>query len=129
MPLDANKVAHVQSVVQKTFQGRQKTVVFVYQNTGGGGFTYTAVNAIFRPQAVVDPEIPNFAGAPPKQQWDMLLVAPLGTNFIGVVMVADTSTATASGVAAALKYEIVEAVPQGIVPGGTHIVSKLRRMR
>ena len=59
----------------------------------------------------------------------MLLVAPITTNFTGVVMIADTATATAAGVAAALKYEIIEAKPAGIVPGGTHYIVKLRRFR
>jgi flavoprotein len=129
MPLDTNKIAHILAVVLKTFTGRQKTVVFVYQNAGGGGYTYTAVAVIFRPQEVIEPEIPNIAGSAPKQQFDMLMVAPIGTNFTGVVMVADTVTATAGAVAAAQKYEIIEAVPVGIVPSGTHIIAKLRRFR
>jgi flavoprotein len=129
MPLDANKIAHIQAVVPKTYAGRQKTVVFVYQNSGGSGYTYTAVSVIFRSQGGIEPEIPNLAGAPPRQQYDMLMVAPITTNFTGVVMVADTSTATASSVAAAPKYEVIGVVASGIVPGGTHYDVKLRRFR
>lgn len=130
MPLDSSlKIAHIQAAVLRAFQGRQKTVVFVYQNAGGSSYTYTAVSVIFRPQDVIEPEIPNVAGAPPRPQYDMLLVAPITTNFTGVVMVADTSTATASAVAATQKYEIIEVVPMGIVPGGTHLVARLRRFR
>jgi flavoprotein len=129
MPLDAHKIAHIQSVIPKTYAGRQKTVVFVYQNSGGTGYTYTTVSVIFRPQSVIEPEIPNLAGTPPKPQYDMLLIAPIATNFTGVVMIADTSTATANAVAAAQKYEIIEVMPQGIVPGGTHLVAQLRRFR
>src|SRR6516162_5032359 len=104
MPIDNTlKSTHIQNMVNKSYIGRQKSVVFVYQNSGGGGYTYTPVSVIFRPQDVIDPEIPNLAGAPPKQQWDMLMIAPLGTNFTGVVMIADTTTATAGAVAAAQK--------------------------
>jgi hypothetical protein len=129
MPLDANKIAHIQSVVLKTFAGRQKTVVFVYQNSGGSGYTYTTVSVVFRPREVTEPEIPDLSGAPPKPRFDMLMIAPISTNFVGVVMVADTTTANAGAVAAAQKYQIIEAVPTGIVPGGTHHAVRLRRFR
>jgi hypothetical protein len=129
MPLDAHKSAHIQAVILRSFQGRQKTVVFVVQASGGGSYIYTAVQVILRPQAVIDPEIPNDVGMSPKQLCDMLLIAPITTNFTGVVMIADTATATAAGVAAALKYQIIEARPVGIVPGGSHYVVKLRRLR
>jgi hypothetical protein len=127
MPLDANKIAHIQTVIQKIFAARQKTVVFVYQV--GGTYTYTAVSVIFRPQMIIEPEIPDASGAPPKPQFDLLVVAPITTNFSGVVLIADTATASAGAVAAAAKYAVVEALPSGIVPGGTHIVAKLRRFR
>ena len=123
------KINHIQSMVLKSFAGRQKPVVFVYQNGGGGAYTYAAVAAIFRPQDIVDPEIPNEGGTAPRQHYDMLMIAPITTNFTGVVMVADTTTATAGAVAAAQKYEVIEAVPMGILPGGTHYTVKLRRFR
>jgi len=59
----------------------------------------------------------------------MIMIVPVGTNFIGVVYVADTTTATAPAVAAATKYAIVEALPVGILPGGTHVVAKIRHLR
>lgn len=127
MPLDANKIAHIQAVISKTFAGRQKTVVFVYQT--GGSYTYTAVQVIFRPQIIIDPEIPDTLGASPKSAFDLLVVAPITTSFSGVVLIADTPTASSSAVAAAQKYAVIEALPSGIVPGGTHIVAKLRRFR
>lgn len=127
MPLDANKIAHIQAVIPKTFAGRQKNVVFVYQT--GGSYTYTAVQVIFRPQMMIDPEIPDAGGAAPKPAFDLLMVAPIGTNFSGVVLIADTTTASASAVAAAQKYAVVEAHPSGIIAGGTHIVARLRRFR
>jgi len=130
MPLDSSlKIAHIQAVTLRAFQGRQKTVVLVYQNAGGAGYTYTPVSVIFRPQQVIEPEIPALTGVPPRPQYDTLMVAPINTNFTGVVMVADTSTATANTVATAQKYEIIEVIPSGIVPGGTHLVVQLRRFR
>ncbi len=127
MPLDSRKIAHIQALVPKTFAGRQKTVVFVYQNAGA--YSYTAISVIFRPQAVVEPQIPDPSGGAPRLRADMVLLAPLGTNFTGVVYIADTTTATAAAVQSAKKYEVIEAVPAGIVPGGTHIEAQLRRLR
>ena len=127
MPLDANKITHIQSVIQKTWNSRQKTVVFVYQ--ASGTYTYTTVQVIFRPQLIIDPEISDTLGASPRPQFDLLMIAPLSTSFSGVVLVADTTSATASAVAAAQKYAVIEALPTGIVPGGTHFVAKLRRFR
>jgi hypothetical protein len=128
MPLDSQrKINHLQAVLARSWTGRQKTVVFVYQS--GTSYSYTAVSVIFRPQAVIDPEIPDVAGGQPKLQADMAMVAPIGTNFTGVVYVADTTTATAAAVAAAAKYEIIQSVPAGIVPGGTHYQVLLRRLR
>jgi hypothetical protein len=128
MPLDSqNKINHIQAAVLRTFTGRQKTVVFVYQSSGT--YSYVAVQAIFRPQTLIDPQIPDQAGGQPRQLFDMLMVVPINTNFTGVVYVADTPTATSGAVASANKYEVIEALPVGIVPGGTHIVAKLRRFR
>ncbi len=127
MPLDARKAAHIQTQILASFANRQKTVVFVYLNAGV--YSYVATSVIMRPQNIIDPQIPDQIGAPPRPQADMLMVAPLGTNFTGVVYVADTITATAMAVAAAQKYEVIEAVPIGIVPGGTHVRAWLRRLR
>jgi hypothetical protein len=128
MPLDSqNKINHIQAVVLRTFKGRQKTVVFVYESAGI--YTYTAVSVIFRPQEVIDPQVPNLSGHSPGIPWDMYLIAPVGTNFAGVVFIADTTTATQAAVASAQKYEPIEIVPTGIVPGGTHVRVNLRRLR
>jgi len=127
MPLDANKAAHIQAVIQKSFVGRQKTVIFVYQVSGS--YTYTPIQVILRPQSAINPQIPALSGGKPQPAFDTLLVAPLSTNFSGVVLIADTTQATAVAVAAAQKYEIIEVFPVGILPGGTHFVAKLRRFR
>lgn len=128
MPLDnQNKINHILAVILRTFTGRQKTVVLVYQSAGI--YSYTTVQAIFRPQTIIDLQIPDQVGSTPRQQFDLLMVVPVGTNLVGVVYVADTTIATAPGVAAATKYAIVEALPVGILPAGTHIIAKLRRLR
>ena len=127
MPLNTLKAQHILSVVSKTFAGRQRTVVFVLQ--AGGAYSYTAVSVIMRPEEVIDPQIYDASGQPPQRNADMLMIAPLGTNFSGVVYVADTTTPTAPAVAAAPKYEIIESLPVGIVPGGSHIRVLLRRLR
>ncbi len=127
MPLDSRKIAHIQAVVQRSWTGRQKNVVFVY-NTAGV-YSYTAVSAIWKPQDVVDPQIPALNGGAPSVPADTIMVVPIATNMTGVVYIADTATATSGAVAAAAKYEIIEAVPTGIIPGGTHYIVALRRLR
>jgi hypothetical protein len=128
MPLDnPNKVAHVSAVLQRTWSGRQKTVVVVYNNAGT--YSYVAQSVIFRPQEVIDPQVPNLSGNPPGVPADLFLIAALTVSFTGLVYVADTSTATANAVANAAKYEVIEVVPTGIIPGGTHYRAALRRLR
>ena len=116
MPLDPRKIAHIQAVIPKTWANRQKTVVFVYN--AAGTYSYVAQTVIWRPQDLIDPQVPNVAGAPPGVPADLFMVAPLSTNVTGVVFIADTATATSGAVASSAKYEIIEAVPTGIVPGG-----------
>ncbi len=125
MPLDNRKAAHIQDVLPKTWTGRQKTVVFV--STSAGSYSYTAVAVLFRPHNVIDPQIPDLVGRAPGVPADVTLIAPIGTNFTGVVYIADTPTASA--VAVASKYEIIEAVPVGILPTGSHYHVSLRRLR
>ncbi|SRR5579884_3885720 len=127
MTLDTRKAAHIQSTITKTFNGRTKQVVFVYQSSGS--YSYVATSVIFRPQKVIDPQIPDMGGAQPKLESDMIMIAPLGTSFTGLVFVADTPTATSTAVQAAAKYEVIEALPVGMIPGGTHIRALLRRLR
>jgi len=127
MPLNSSKVAHIQAVTPKTFASRQKTVVFV--TLASGTYSYTAVSVIMRPQQVVDPQILSASGGKPVLSFDQVLIAPLGTSFTGMVFIADTATATSGAVQSAQKYEVIEALPVGIVPGGTHIRALLRRMR
>src|SRR5262249_7486323 len=106
MPLSAAKLSHIQTVIQKSWTSRQKTVVFV--TLASGIYSYTAVSVIFRPQQVIDPQILSTSGGKPVPQFDMMLIAPLGTSFAGVVYIADTSTATSGAVVAAPKYEVIE---------------------
>lgn len=128
MPLNTTqKTNHVQAVTGKTYAGRQRTVVFVY--LGSGVYSYVAAQVIMRPEEIIDPQIYDASGHEPARTADMLMIAPLGTNFTGVVYVADTPTATAAAVAAAPKYEIIEALPAGMIPGGSHIRALLRRLR
>ena len=127
MPLDARKTQHILNVVPKTFAGRQRIVVFV--TLASGVYSYTAVQVIMRPEEIIDPQVYDASGHAPQRNADMLLIAPLGTSFTGVVYIADTTTATSAAVAAAPKYEIIEALPVGIVPGGSHVRALLRRLR
>ena len=128
MPLDnSRKIQHVLAVTNRSFSGRQRGVVFV--SLASGVYAYTAVQVIMRPEQILDPQIEDASGHAPVGNADMLLIAPLGTNFNGVVYIADTPTATAGAVAAAQKYEVIEALPVGIVPGGSHIRALLRRLR
>lgn len=132
MPLDSRKTAHIQALYNinsphSLWSGRTKVVTFVYESAGV--YSYTAISVIWRPQTIIDPQIPNVAGVTPLEPAAIYMLAPLATVFTGVVLVADTSTATQGGVAAANKYEIIEALPVGVVPGGTHYRCLLRRLR
>src|SRR5437763_1585611 len=127
MPLSSAKLSHIQTVIAKTWTSRQKTVVFV--TLASGTYSYTAVSVIFRPQQLIDPQILAASGGKPLPQFDMMVIAPLGTNFTGVVYIADTPTATSGAVQASQKYEVIEALPVGMAPGGSHIRALLRRLR
>ena len=128
MPLDnPRKAAHILTLTNNSFSGRQKTVIFVYLSSST--YSYAALQVIFRPVQIIDPQIPDKSGAKPTIQADVILIAPLGTNFSGLAFVADTSTTTAAAVAAAKKYEVIEALPLGMVPGGSHVRALLRRLR
>jgi hypothetical protein len=128
MPLNTpQKIAHVQAVTNASYIGRQKTVVFVYNSAGM--LSYVTQQVIFRPQNSIDPQIPNLSGGAPGVPAEIAMIAPLTVSFSGVMLVADTTIASAVGVAAAAKYEIIEAVPTGIIPGGTHYAVALRRLR
>lgn len=128
MPLNTpQKINHIQAATNLTYAGRQRSVVFVY--LAGGVYSYVATEVIMRPEEIIDPQIYDASGQAPTRTADMIIVAPLGTNFTGVVYVADTPTATAAAVAAAPKYEVIEALPVGMVPGGSHIRALLRRLR
>ncbi len=127
MPLDTRKAQHLLQAVTRSFAGRQRTVVVVALVSGS--YTYTAIQAIMRSVHVVDPQVYDPAGQPAPRGADMLMIAPLATNFTGAVYVADTTIASLSGVTSAPKYEIVEIDPAGILPGGTHLRVSLRRLR
>ena len=127
MPLDNRKIAQLQLAIAKTCTNRQKTVVFVYQV--GTTYAYSAISVIMRQLAVIEPQIPDIKAVAPLKFADTLMIAPLGVSFIGVVYIADTPLATTVAVLAATKYEVIEAIPAGIIPGGTHIRAQLRKMR
>ncbi len=127
MPLDARKSAHAIAVTNRSYTGRQRTVVFVYLISGV--YSYVATTVIMRAQDAYDPDVFDVSGSAMRQSVDTLMMAPLGTNFVGVVYIADTATATSAVVASANKYEVIEELPVGIVPGGTHIRAYLRRLR
>ncbi len=57
------------------------------------------------------------------------MIAPTTLSLAGVIFVADTPTATSMAVAAAPKYEMIDALPSGMLPGGTHQRVLLRRLR
>ena len=129
MPLDANKVAHLQSLYSssKIYAQRQQTVVFVA--LASGIWTYTAQSVIFRKQEVIDLQQPDISGVSPKIKADALMIVPISVSMTGVVYVALTSTATALAVSNAEKFEIIEATPTGIIPGGTRLVCDMRKFR
>lgn len=127
MPLDSRKALHLLQVVARCYSGRQRTVVAVM--LASGSYSYTALQVIMRPQQIPDPQLYDVSALPAPRTVDMVMIAPLGTNLTGVVYVADTTTASSSAVASAAKYEILEVLPAGLLPGGSHLRVLLRRLR
>lgn len=127
MPLDPRKIQHILNVTNASFANRQRVVVLVTQS--GGSYSYSTLLAIMRPLQTLNPQVVDVSADPPLHAPDMLMQAPAGTNFTGVVYIADTPTPTVQAVAAAAKYEILEALPVGLAPGGSHIRVLLRRLR
>ena len=127
MPLDARKAQHLLQVVTRSYAGRQRTVVAV--TLANGSYSYIPLQVILRPQQVPDPQVYDVSTLSVPRTIDMVMIAPTTTNFIGVVYVADTVTATSSAVASAPKYEVVEVLPVGLLPGGSHLRVLLRRLR
>lgn len=127
MPLDARKIQHIQNVTNTSFVQRQRTVVLVILS--GGIYSYSTLLAIMRPLQILNPQIVDTSADLSLRAPDMLMQAPLGTNLAGVVYVADTATPSAAAVAVAAKYEILEALPVGLAPGGSHLRVLLRRLR
>ncbi|WP_376795833.1 hypothetical protein [Thermogemmatispora sp.] len=127
MPLDSRKAQHLLQLINRSYVGRQRSLVAVV--LGAGGYSYRLVQGIVRPLRCSDPQIYDSSGQPPRHEADLLLVVPLGTDFTGVVYLADCAVANAGAVAAAPKYELIEVVPIGLLPGGTHLRALLRRLR
>lgn len=127
MPLDPRKILHIQSVTNVSFANRQRTVVLV--TLSGGVYSYSTLQAIMRPLQVLNPQVLDTSGDTSLRDPDMLMQAPVSTNFSNIVYIADTPTPTAVAVAAAAKYEILEALPVGLAPGGSHIRVLLKRLR
>lgn len=126
MPLDPRKIQHIQNVANASFANRQRTVVLVTLSVGI--YSYSTLLAIMRPLQILNPQVLDVSSADALRNPDMLMQAPFGTNFTGVVYIADTPTATALAVAAATKYEILEALPVGVAPGGSHVRVLLKRL-
>ncbi|GER82015.1 hypothetical protein KTAU_06530 [Thermogemmatispora aurantia] len=127
MPLDDRKAQHLLRLINRSYAGRQRSLVAVVLNAGC--YSYRLIQGIIRPLHCLDPQVYDSSGQPPRPEADHLLIAPLGTDFSGVVYLADCTVASAGAVAAATKYELIEAVPVGLLPGGTHLRVPLRRLR
>lgn len=127
MPLDPRKIQHIQNVTNLSFANRQRTVVLVMLT--GNTYSYATLVAILRPLQALNPQVIDNSTGDPLRAPDMLMQAPLGTSFAGVVYIADTPTPNATTIAAAAKYEIVEVLTVGLAPGGSHLRVLLRRLR
>ena len=91
MPLDPRKIQHIQNVTTLSFASRQRTVVLV--TLSGGTYSYTTLLAIMRPLHALNPQVVDAEGEPPLRSPDMLMQAPAGTNFAGVVYIAEIGRA------------------------------------
>lgn len=126
MPLDDHKARHIRNVVARSFVGRQRTVTVVYRTADG--YSYSTIQAILRPLDTHPPTIPDRSGNTSTRKADAWLIAPLDTDLDGAICIAVTATATAEAVAGALKYEIIDSLPAGLLPDGSHLRVSLRRL-
>ncbi len=126
MPLDNRKIGHIQQLITRSFAGRQRNLVIVALVSGT--YTYTQFPAIARVERTLNSQMFDAHNESVQQSIDLLLIVPHGTDFTGSVYIADTPTATALAVTSAPKYEIIEVLVSGIVPGGSHLRVFLRRL-
>ena len=137
MPLDARKVAHIAANRERIRLGRSETVTLV--SVSGGGVVYGAVSGVvFYEAGAVPAGVSNRVGEITRTGHDAIAEFPAGTVFpSGLRMVARTATASQAGVAAADRFQVLDARRAGLgVTGsgggantGDRWMVRLRRLR
>jgi hypothetical protein len=123
--LDARKLARIRANRDRVCQGRTTTVTLVYNKPEGT--IYQAANVVWQYQHYADPiaQEPSAEGTP--SAIHVRAECPITLDPTQISYIADTPTATAAGVAAAHRYEIVSYRKAGIVANRWTL--HLRRMR
>ena len=123
--LDARKRARILANRDRVRQGRTTTVTLVYNKPEGT--IYQAANVVWQYQHYSDPiaQRPSAEGMP--SAIHVRAECPITLDPTQISYLADTPTATAAGVAAAARYEIVSYRKAGIVANRWTLL--LRRLR
>jgi hypothetical protein len=123
--LDARKLARILANRDRVRQGRTTTVTLAYNKPEGT--IYQAANVVWQYQHYADPiaQQPSAEGTP--SAIHVRAECPITLDPRQISYIADTPTATAAGVAAAHRYEIVSYRKAGIV--ANRWICHCRRLR
>ncbi len=119
MPLDSRKVAHILANRAKVTAGRSETVTLVAAS--GGTVAYQAVSGVvWHDVGLVPAGITNRQGEITREPWDAICSFPSTATFPGDLrLVARTANATAAGVAAAKRYQVLDRYRAGVGTSGS----------
>ena len=123
--LDTRKLARILANRDRVRQGRTTTVTLVHNKPEGT--IYQAADIVWQYQHYADPiaQEPSTEGTP--SAIHVRVELPITLDPTQISYIADTPTATAAGVAAAHRYEIVSYRKAGIVANRWTV--HLRRLR
>ena len=123
--LDARKLARILANRDRVRQGRTTTVTLVYNKPEGT--IYQAANVVWQYQHYADPIAQQLSAEGMPSAIHVRAECPITLDPAQISYIADTPTATAAGVAAAHRYEIISYRKAGIVANRWSV--RLRRMR
>jgi hypothetical protein len=123
--LDARKRARILANRDRVRQGRTTTVTLVYNKPEGT--IYQAANVVWQYQHYADPIAQEPSAEATPSAIHVRAEFPITLDPTQISYIADTPTATAAGVVAAHRYEIVSYRQAGIVANRWSV--HLRRIR
>ncbi|HZU13905.1 MAG TPA: hypothetical protein VFB58_13770 [Chloroflexota bacterium] len=127
MPLTPRNIAHIQAKLATIWEGRTQPVVFTLRQAGGGTTTLT-VNALWHPNADLDPAYADPQGhAPGADVLCMVAGTDMTLQQIRSALYAAPQSLLANE--PATRYLITSLTPRGTMAGGDRYVLTLTRQR